>query len=170
MKTSRLQSRVVLFVIAMLLVVQITPALADQNGHADVIFTKWATGSTACPSPLPPSLLGFCISMEGVVSGDVGGGLFVGVASIVSVDPTTTVIDALYQIGKGSAHEFTALNRVTQVGGAATIKGVVIDGWLKGAKVDGEYQVISPCGILNANGDTCFQGALDVHGGGRSRH
>ena len=92
--------------------------------------------------------------MEGVVSGDVGGGLFAGVASLVSSDPDTGVLcDGDYQIGTGSAHEFTAHNRVTQdnTTNTAKIKGVVIDGWLKGAKVDGQYQVISPCGILNVN-------------------
>ena len=178
MKTLRVQSRVASFVISMLLVLQIAPALAEQHGHADVIFTKWVTGLTPCPSSLLPSILpsGLCLSMEGVVSGDVGGGLFAGVASLVSSDPDTGVLDALYQIGTGSAHEFTAHNRVTQdnTTNTAKIKGVVIDGWLKGAKVDGQYQVISPCGILNVNvlltGDTCFQGTLHVHGGGHSGH
>ena len=172
MKTLRVQSRVASFVIAILLLLPISPALAEQNGHANVIFTKWVTGPTTCPTLLLPSILGVCLSMEGVVSGDVGGGPFAGVASIVSSDPDTTVIDALYQIGAGSAHEFTAHNRVTQdnVTNTATIKGVVIDGWLKGAKVDGQYQVIHPCGILNAGGGDCFQGTLHVHGGGRSGH
>jgi hypothetical protein len=41
---------------------------------------------------------------------------------------------------------------------------------MKGAKVRGAYQVIAPCGIVNAQngffGDVCFQGTLRIQGHG----
>jgi len=49
------------------------------------------------------------------------------------------------------------------------IKGSVTDGSLKGARVNGEYWVINPCGIINAQnggfGDVCFQGNLIIRPG-----
>ena len=51
------------------------------------------------------------------------------------------------------------------------IKGFVTDGSLKGARVNGEFQVISPCGIINALpgafGDVCFQGNLVIRPGSK---
>jgi hypothetical protein len=161
MKTNRLQIRVVLFVIASLLLLQISPTLAvgqtaenqDRNRHGvEVLFTKWVT-------TFP--------DMAGVVSGDVGGGTFAGEILAYNATPAIGKIEALYHIN-GSTHQLTAHVFVTQnnLTGTAVIKGVVTEGALKGARVRGEYQVIAPCGILNAvngsSGDVCFQGTLDL--------
>jgi len=138
-------------------------AFADSsaaNGTVNVIFTKWITSPGTAPVQ---------VNMEGVVSGDVGGGKFVG--EVLKLDNSTTPgitnIHALYHIN-GGTHQFTADLQVTQDDkkGTAVIKGVVTEGWLKGAQVQGGYQVIAPCGITNAQtgvaGDVCFQGTLHI--------
>jgi hypothetical protein len=166
MKNIRTQNLFASFVIAMLLLLSVSPALAgglretadQQNkfrGHVEVIFTKWITD-------LP--------NMAGIVSGDVGGGVFAGEILNAENTATTSKIEALYHIN-GGAFKFTAHNFITQnnLKGTAVINGVVTDGPLKGARVRGEYQVISPCGIVNAQngaaGDVCFQGTLSIRAG-----
>jgi len=138
-------------------------ALADKGGQTghnfQVIFTKWVTSPGVAP---------VLFNMAGVVSGDVGGGQYVG--EVLELTPTeaTTTIKALYHLN-GGAHQLTALLTVVQdnKAGTAVLKGVVTDGWMKGAKVRGTYQVIAPCGILNAQngpfGDICFQGTLRIN-------
>ncbi len=67
--------------------------------------------------------------------------------------------------------QFTAHNYITvdNLAGTAVIKGFVTDGPLAGERVDGEYRVIRPCGIINAQigsgGDVCFQGNLVIRPG-----
>ena len=165
MKNIRTQTLFASFVIAMLLLLNVSPALAGGppetaankdtfRGRIEVTFTKWITDYP---------------NMAGVVSGDVGGGLFAGEILNVENTATTSKLEALYHIN-GGAFRFTAHNFITQdnLKGTAVIDGVVTDGPLKGARVHGEYQVISPCGIINAQngaaGDVCFQGTLTVRG------
>lgn len=133
-------------------------ASAD-SGSANVNFIKWITTPGTAPVKL---------NMAGVVSGDVGGGKFVGeVLMLDTSTPGFTKIHALYHVN-GGAHHFTADLQVTQndTKGTAVIKGFVTDGWMKGAQVQGEYQVVAPCGIINAQngvaGDVCFQGTLHL--------
>ena len=66
MKLIRSQIRIASFVVAIVLLLQISPALADDRfyGRVELIFLKWVVGA----GPL----------MAGVVSGDVGGGTFAG--------------------------------------------------------------------------------------------
>ena len=163
MKLSQVRSRAVLFVFACVIAFQMSPGIAA--GHSDsaadtdadrrgvqVVFTKWVTGWP---------------NMAGLVSGDVGGGTFAG--EVLTYTPTTAVnkIEALYHLN-GGAHQLTAHVFVTQnnLNGTASLKGIVIDGPLKGARVRGGYQVIAPCGIINAQngsiGDVCFQGILKI--------
>ena len=85
-----------------------------------------------------------------------------------STRTTVDKIEALYHIN-GGAFQFTAHNFITQdnLKGTAVIHGIVMDGPLKGARVRGEYQVISPCGVINAqNGRaaTCVTRALSPLG------
>jgi hypothetical protein len=128
------------------------------RGRVEIAFTKWVRNGP---------------NMEGVVSGDVGGGLFEG--KILKIETTGNIskIEAVYHIN-GGAFQFTAHNFVTEtdvitdtsVKGNSVIHGVVTDGPLKGARVRGGYQVINPCGIINARdgdgGDFCYQGTLTV--------
>lgn len=138
-------------------------ALAESASphSASVIFTKWVTSAGTAP---------VLYNMAGVVSGDVGGGQFVGeVLSLTDTAGTTNIV-ALYHLN-GGAHQFTARLHVamSDATGSAVIKGKVTEGWMKDAKVRGVYQTIAPCGILNAQsgpfGDACFQGMLRIQPG-----
>ena len=163
MKPNRIQRRLFLFALAAAVAAQMLPAFAasgpgdrrdrdDDDRGVRVVFTKWLTDWP---------------NMAGLVSGDVGGGTFAG--EILTFTPSTAItkIEALYHLN-GGAHQLTAHVFVTQnnLKGTAAIKGVVADGPLKGALVRGAYQVIAPCGIINAQngaaGDVCFQGTLDI--------
>ena len=126
------------------------------HGRVEVTFLKWVTAEGG---------------LAGVVSGDVGAGLFAGEPLNFSQTDGFYKIEALYHIN-GGTHQFTAHNYITQniLKGTAEIHGFVTDGPLKGARVRGEYQVISPCGIINAQNpglfnDNCFQGTLVVKPG-----
>jgi len=137
---------------------QVASAAGGEDHNANVTFTKWVTSPGTTP---------VLFNMAGVVSGDVGGGQYAGEILELVGTPATATIKALYHLN-GSAHQFTARLTIVQDNnaGTATITGVVIDGWMRGARVRGSYQVIAPCGILNAQsgpfGDTCFQGTLHL--------
>ena len=106
---------------------------STANGNA--IFTKWISSAGTAP---------VVFNMAGVVSGDVGGGKFVGeVLSLDTSAPGTTKIHALYHVN-GGTHQFTADIRATQhdAKGTAVINGTVTEGWLQGARIQGEYQLI----------------------------
>jgi hypothetical protein len=164
MKTIRIQTRIASFVIAILLLLQISTALASGRraaavdnfrGRVEVTFIKWVTDWP---------------NMAGVVSGDVGGGLFVGLVLNYNHTDAIDTVEAIYHIN-GGALQFTAHVYVTQdnLTGVGVINGYVVDGPLQGTRVNGEYDVISPCGILNAIngsfGDACFQGNLVIRPG-----
>jgi hypothetical protein len=136
-------------------------ASANSRSGADVIFTKWVTDET----PVPPILA----NMAGVVSGDVGAGQFVGeVLEFNNPTAPMSTIKADYHINGGD-HQFTARLNITQdnVKGTAVLKGKVTEGWMKGAKVNGTYQVNAHSGIENSQtggpfDDYCFQGTLHI--------
>jgi hypothetical protein len=150
-------------VIALVLVAAIAgSALAfsvSAKGHKfDDTFTKWVTTS--------PPAVGVVANMVGVVGGDVGSGVYAGEILSMNTVGTTTSIHALYHFN-GSKHAFTADVNITQdeSAGTAVIAGKVTDGWLKGASVTGEYNVLPVCSIPtpgNAYGTLCFQGVLHV--------
>jgi hypothetical protein len=104
--------------------------------------------------------------MVGVVGGDVGPGANAGQILAMNTVGNTTTIHAIYHFN-GSKHAFTADLNITQdeSAGTAVITGVVTDGWLKGASVTGEYNVLPVCSMPtpgNAYGTLCFQGVLHV--------
>ena len=133
---------------------------SDAKGHTfDSTFTKWVTSWP--PTETVPA------NMVGVVGGDVGLGTYTGEVLSASNVGNITSIHALYHFN-GSKHAFTAELNVTQdeSAGTATITGDVIEGWLKGASVTGEYNVLAVCPMEtrgNVFGTVCFQGALHVH-------
>jgi hypothetical protein len=142
-------------------------SLAGDRNHrsADVTFTKWVTSLPADTSTLAGA------GMAGVVGGDVGEGTYAG---IVVKDDTTSkpgfwLGQALYGFF-GSEHSFVAYNLITEDDRnpgsiTATIRGVVIVGWMKGARVTGEYTQRDTCPIPtpgNVLGTTCFQGTLHL--------
>jgi hypothetical protein len=148
-------------------------ALADAGGvkgHTfDFTFTKWVTFQ---PDPL--SLTG--VLMAGVVGGDVGNGRYAGVvlSEDLTQEPDFWIANARYEF-YGRKHSFIANVHVTQNNntGTAVITGVVTQGWLKGARLTGEYTVMNVCPIAtpgNVFGTVCFQGTLHIRQGGGSEH
>ena len=131
---------------------QVASAGDGGNDRHEVLFTKWIT---AFPN------------MQGVVSGISGPGLFAGEINDIETTGSITTIHAAYHINGGN-HPFTASVTVKQdnTTGTATIEGVVTEGWRVNAKVEGAYQVISPCStVINAGFNQCFQGTLHLLGG-----
>jgi hypothetical protein len=158
MRTMRLHPRIACFVGAVALLVQISPATAedllDNNRPVDVAFTKWVT-----TSPL----------MEGFWGGDLAN-KYVGevLQRQVSVNPALNSIvrlEAIYEIQNGD-HSFTALIRggTNNVTGAAQLDGVVLAGWRTGARVHVEFDTIpGTTGCFGAPaGKTCFVGTIHV--------
>jgi len=149
-------------------VTQARPAagLSHRGGHhrAEVTFTKWVTSQPAGPATLAGA------AMTGVVGGDVGRGAFEGA---VTRDDTTSkpgfwLAQALYGFN-GTKHSFVAYNFITEDDTAtpvtATIRGLVVGGWMAGARVRGEYTQRDPCPIPtpgNVFGRACFQGTLHL--------
>ena len=148
-----------------------SPDRGRFSGSADVTFTKWVTSLPSDPSSLAGA------SMAGVVDGDVGPGTYAG---MVLKDDTTSkpgfwLAQALYGFF-GSTHSFVARNFITEDDTAtpitATIRGVVIWGWMRGARVTGGYTQLDPCPIPtpgNVFGTTCFQGSLHLQLGTRGK-
>jgi hypothetical protein len=131
-------------------------ASAGQDSrNAQNTFTKWIAGYP---------------NMAGVVGGDVGTGTYAG--EILSRSGTGTAADPVLITADyhfhGSIHDFSARVDIVEIGTAATINGVVTDGWLKGNLAEGEFSVISCShdGITS----TCFQGTLDVLRGTKSEN
>jgi len=117
-----------------------------QRGNVfNATFTKWVTDWP---------------NMSGVVGGDVGTGTFAG--EVLNYEPGVEItrIEAMYHIN-GSTHSFTAHNFVTQneVTRTAVVEGVITDGWLKGRKVSGHYDIIS---CPDKTGGFCYSGVLQV--------
>ncbi|CAN5781073.1 hypothetical protein BH10BAC3_BH10BAC3_01180 [soil metagenome] len=107
--------------------------------------------------------------MSGVVGGDVGTGTYAGEVLKFETVGLIDYVEALYHFN-GSIHSFTAHVFVVQNNssgtGIAAITGHVTEGWLKGAALNGEYNVWSVCPIPtpgDAEGTKCYQGMLHVH-------
>lgn len=171
------------FAAAAVLLLQITPALADADGadrvaaqgarypglpvHADnarkmdsrtikVTFTKWVT-------------------MDFDMAGNTGGGVpgvFAGevLQRVVTTNPNIVPIialEAVYEVQADNArHSFTALLRGGQTGdtpgrlGSAILNGVILAGWRTGGHVRVEFQKISTCSGKPAG--PCFQGTMYI--------
>ena len=124
----------------------------------DATFTKWVTTSSTAP--------GVVANMVGVVGGEVGPGTYKGEVIHMNTVGNITSIEAIYNF-HGSKHAFTAELNIAQdeSAGTAVITGHVTEGWLKGASVTGEYNVLAVCPLDtpdNAYGTVCFQGALHI--------
>jgi hypothetical protein len=119
----------------------------QTSSRAENTFTKWIAGYP---------------NMAGVVGGDVGPGTYAG--EILTFTGTGTVADPILITAdyhfNGSRHSFTARVDIVEIGTAATINGVVTDGWLKDNLAEGEFSVISCAhdGVTS----TCFQGTFDI--------
>jgi hypothetical protein len=184
MKTISVRSCVASIVTAVVLLAQISPALAGapqgelamtqgsrfpgmpepsretarnkRRGPVEITFTKWIT-----TSPL----------MEGFTGGDVPG-VFVGEVfqRQVSRDGRIIRLEAVYEVQAGD-HSFTALIRggtgetksgePASVTGAALLDGVILAGWRTGAQVHVAFQTMTNCaGAPDAR--TCFEGTIRI--------
>lgn len=106
--------------------------------------------------------------MTGIVGGDVGTGTYAGEVLSLSTVGYITSIEALYHFN-GRIHSFTAHVFVTENdapgSGTAVITGRVTEGWLKGATLTGEFDVMGICPIPtpgNQEGTQCYQGILHI--------
>jgi hypothetical protein len=159
MKTIRFRTRVASLLSAILLVLQISPALAfglqgaSQNHKTfEVTFTKWVTGTNSS---------GFAL-LAGFTGGDVVGD-FAGEVLYrkVSTNGRNTQLQPIYEVIAGQ-HSFTALIQGGQnnLTGKAVFDGIIFDGWRTGARVQVEYQRMTNCAF--APPGTCFQGIIRI--------
>ncbi len=145
----------VIVLVAAFAVAPVRQALADPGGvrnHTfDVPFTKWIT---AYPN------------MAGVGSGAIGQASFTGELLAMSTEGNMQYAEALYHFA-GSKHSFDAHIYATQDNGTGkgVIVGRVTGGWLNGATLTGEYEVLNECNIDtpgNSMEQLCFQGVLHL--------
>jgi hypothetical protein len=102
--------------------------------------------------------------MAGFTGGDVDGTFEGEVLQRTPLDNGVIVqLNARYQvIDPTGLHSFTAViqgthNNQTR---SAVFNGVVTEGWLAGAQVHVDYDVVTPCEFASSN--TCFRGTIRV--------
>jgi len=128
------------------------PGTESASVHTyDVTFTKWITEAP---------------QMAGVVGGAVGDGTFEGQIQDMKVEGSMQYVEAIYHVN-GSKQSFTAHIRAMQDNtlGSGVIIDSVTDGWLKGATLYGNYDVLTKCSIEtpgNSLEELCFQGVLHL--------
>jgi hypothetical protein len=135
--------RIVWMAIAIVLLLHVSPALADnasKDGDDErgvvVTFTKWITGAAqpnANDQPAPVRSL-----MAGIVGGHVGAGTFAGevLDHKLSTPGTVTVainaLEAIYEVHAGE-HSFGALIRGGTSNGKGLLDGVILK-WMAGRR------------------------------------
>jgi len=129
-----------------------------DNCNAKVTFTKFVTAVVNQP--------GLISTMTGAGEGDAGDVLFTGNVLKGSNSPLPPAgVVAVYNF-TGSEHSFTALingfQAVAGIGQKGVIVGVVIDGWLKGHALEGEWTVIAPCYAPGTGVGNCFEVTLEI--------
>ncbi|MCI0535425.1 MAG: hypothetical protein L0Z50_09355 [Verrucomicrobiales bacterium] len=148
---------------AVALLFQTSMARADNHGKRDehgqqakITFTKWVTALVNQP--------GLIATMTGAGDGDAGDVFFAGDVLKQSPLPPAGVV-AVYNF-TGTKHSFTALihgfQPVAGIGQKGVIVGVVIDGWLKGHALKGEWTVIAPCYATGTGVGNCFAVTLEI--------
>ena len=149
MKTIQLHARVAALACAIVLLIQISPAQADddrddhRNRPVRITFTKWAAPA---PNPLPPPTnppTPFYGLFQGFFNHRPLGSF---VAEILwrqtSVNGHVNGLTALYEIvDEGGTHSFSALIRGgSNAAGAGLLDGVILAGWRTGALVHVSFQ------------------------------
>ena len=188
MRTIGDRNRISLVLIAVVLLLQLSPAPAagqpDTQQAAspgsrpiEVTFTKWRTAQVPQSPPLPPRSL-----FAGNVGGDLGDGDFVGevIDRKVSTPCTFTTpacrpgttprtitgsiasLDAIYEVQAGE-HSFIALIRGGSTSAGGRLEGVIVSGWRIGAHVRVAFDTLSSCtdrdGVAHG---PCFDGTIRV--------
>jgi hypothetical protein len=161
-----MRTRVVSFVAAAALLIQISPALADgqdpvhNNRPVEIAFTKWG----APPPAVPPT------PFFGLFEGFAGDGLVGSFNAEVlwrqaSVNGHVAGLEAMYEVVDGD-RSFTALIRGgSNPAGFGQLDGVIMAGWRTGARVHVEFQRYLPSegGCVGAPvGKNCFVGIIQV--------
>jgi hypothetical protein len=128
----------------------------DQD--VTVMFTKWITTW--------PNMVGT------ITGGDAGPGTFTGVVLHVTKGnlPQVWQAEVLYQIHGANGRSFDANIYVTEndVTNQATLEGVIMAGWLQGARVQGGYNIIPASSCPFPQFGSCFQVTLHIHPGNTS--
>ena len=168
MTTISTRTRVVSFVAAVALLIQMSPAVAagqDQDHNSrpvEITFTKWA----APPPAVPPT------PFFGLFEGFAGDGLVGSFNAEVlwrqaSVNGHVAGLEAMYEVVDGD-RSFTALIRGgSNPAGLGLLEGVILAGWRVGARVQVEFQrylanpLLPSCegAPINKN---CFVGTIHV--------
>jgi hypothetical protein len=130
-------------------------ALADNSAGEDhdftVMVTKWMTSDT---------------DMVGnITGGDAGLGTFTG--KVLHVEKSTPQVwqgVVLYQI-HGARHSFDAKVVVTEndVTNEATLHGTITSGWMRGAHVQGGYDIIAASSCPYPQYGPCYHVTLHIH-------
>lgn len=166
MRTIGIHTRVVWFVGAMALLVQISPALATDQDHnsrpVEVTFTKWG----APPPAVPPTP--FFGLFEGFADDGVLGSFNAEVLwRQASVNGHVAALEAMYEVVNGD-RSFTALIRGGQnAAGLGQLEGVIMAGWRTGARVQVVFQryladpLMPSCEGAPVN-KNCFVGTISV--------
>jgi hypothetical protein len=135
-------------------------ASADRSSSSDrhvveVAYEKWITTY--------PSMAGNTSYGPGTFSGTI-------LSRVVSADGVIIHLVAEYVVTdpQKRGHSFAALiegdeSLATQ---SALLTGVVTGGWMKGAPVEVQFQIIAPCDVIGRTG-TCFRGTIRVQ---RQKH
>ena len=105
--------------------------------------------------------------MSGTIGGDVSGSYQGIILNAPDTSLPVTVIEAIYNFNTTGPHSFSARVQVTQDNqkGTATINGNIVDGWMKGGTVSGQYKVVSGCtwaAPAKAPANRCFEGSLHL--------
>jgi hypothetical protein len=172
MKINQRHVRLAAFSIAMALLLQIAPVLAerpsDRNRPVTITFTKWVTGPV-----FVPDYFGITEG-RGLMAGYTGGdipGKFVG--EVLQGQPSANPalkkainkLEAIYEVQdlQGN-HVFTALIRggTNRAAGTALLEGVVLAGWRTGAPVHVEFRTLTGCVGAPTPTTTCFEGTIQV--------
>ena len=167
MRITGVHRRVASLVTALALLVQISPALASDQGHhnrpVDITFTKWGVTAPPPPAPQPPFGLFEGFSDDGQLGSFVAEVLW----RQASVNGHVTGLEAMYEVVDGD-RSFTALIRGGQnAAGAALLEGVILAGWRAGARVQVVFQrylanpTMPSCEGAPVN-KNCFVGTIHV--------
>jgi hypothetical protein len=169
MRTIGIHTRVAWVVGAVVLLIQISPALATDKDHnnrpVDITFTKWGVTAPPPPAPQPPFGL-----LEGFADGGPVGS-YVGEVlwRQPSLNGHVIGLTAMYEVvDEDGDRSFTALIRGGQnAAGAAHFDGVILAGWRAGARVQVVYQrYLAIAGMPSCEGAplnrTCFVGIIRV--------
>ena len=186
MRIIGVQSRVSPFLIAVVLLLQLSPALATGQPDAqqatsqepvDVTFTKWRTTGV----PLPPAVATRSL-FAGNVGGDLGEGDFVGEVlyrqastpcsafappctpgiTPPTISESIASLQAIYEVQAGE-HSFIALIQGGSNSAGGRLEGVIVSGWRIGAHVRVAFDTLSSCtdrdGVAHG---PCFDGTIRV--------